>query len=367
MYYLTAERSYHDFPDPMDDPVIVDETSCPEDGCLTSFMNGLSGQLGAQGLLVACHHPAKEPSLMFRDGACKRDSEIERMLLDCAVQSLAEVTRPMNSLSCRDRLASKVVTAKLVLSDFAITITGLMKLTPRASGARVGERLARLLPVTWPFLRMWAQRERLDRRLEGLEAALEKSEIATLLLSDGGRVIFANRSGRALLEAGRGVRSDRRNLAGPSLAETLRLRAAIEHLSAADRTDASVTPILAIPRRNMRPLMITLDAIAKPGGVTSTGTVIAHLFDPEDELATLIDPACRFYGLSPSETRLTRAIAEGQPLATAAASIGVREQTARSYLKQIFLKTETNRQAELVALMLRSAVRLAPHSRTQVF
>lgn len=367
MYYLTAERTYHDFPDPIDDPAIVDETSCPEDGCLTSFMNGLSGQLGAQGLLVACHHPAKEPSLMFRDGACKRDSEIERMLLDCAVQSLAEVTRPMNSLSCRDRLASKAVTAKLVLSDFAITITGLMKLTPRASGARVGERLARLLPVTWPFLRMWAQRERLDRRLEGLEAALEKSEIATLLLSDGGRVVFANRSGRALLEAGRGVRSDRRNLAGPSLAETLRLRAAIEHLSAADRTDASITPILAIPRRNMRPLMITLDAIAKPGGVTSTGTVIAHLFDPEDELATLIDPACRFYGLSPSETRLTRAIAEGQPLATAAASIGVREQTARSYLKQIFLKTETNRQAELVALMLRSAVRLAPHSRTQVF
>jgi DNA-binding CsgD family transcriptional regulator len=41
----------------------------------------------------------------------------------------------------------------------------------------------------------------------------------------------------------------------------------------------------------------------------------------------------------------------------------VTEQTARSYLKQIFVKTETNRQAELVRLMLTSSVRTAPHSR----
>ena len=57
----------------------------------------------------------------------------------------------------------------------------------------------------------------------------------------------------------------------------------------------------------------------------------------------------------------------GESLGVAAQHLGVQQQTARSYLKHIFAKTETNRQADLVQLMLKSAIRLSSYMRTQAF
>jgi DNA-binding CsgD family transcriptional regulator len=85
-----------------------------------------------------------------------------------------------------------------------------------------------------------------------------------------------------------------------------------------------------------------------------------YLFDPGQDLQLRLEPACRFYGLSPVETRLACCLAEGGSVVEAAERIRVREQTARSYLKQIFIKTATNRQAELVSLLLKSCIRTAP-------
>jgi DNA-binding CsgD family transcriptional regulator len=41
----------------------------------------------------------------------------------------------------------------------------------------------------------------------------------------------------------------------------------------------------------------------------------------------------------------------GQPLANAAGSLGVSHETVRSQLKSLFAKTDTNRQAELTAVL----------------
>ena len=84
-------------------------------------------------------------------------------------------------------------------------------------------------------------------------------------------------------------------------------------------------------------------------------------------MTAIVEPVCRLHGLSQSETRLTCALIGGESLGCAAKIIGVREQTARSYLKQIFVKTDTNRQAELVQLMLKSAVRLSSSGVTRAF
>jgi len=59
--------------------------------------------------------------------------------------------------------------------------------------------------------------------------------------------------------------------------------------------------------------------------------VIAHLF-----------------GLSPTESRLTAAMCRGLTVNEYAASQGVSVGTARYQLKQIFAKTQTTRQADLV-------------------
>jgi DNA-binding CsgD family transcriptional regulator len=59
------------------------------------------------------------------------------------------------------------------------------------------------------------------------------------------------------------------------------------------------------------------------------------------------------YGLSPAEARLAAEIGKGRDLKEIAAGHGVSEGTVRAQLKAIFAKTDTHRQAELVALINR--------------
>lgn len=356
----------------VEDPPVPAFYTTHDDGaegqCLAGFLTGLSKELAADGLLVVCHHDAEPPLLLFSDGECHRDSDVERSLIRCAARSLEEGAGKAEGVATgQEHLAGTVFTAALTLHNLAITLTGLLRDKRSGPLGVCRDRLAGLLPIAWPFFRIWSQRRQTANHVCGLEAALDASGSGTLLLDRSGRLLFANSSGREFLASGRGLSSARGRLTASNLTETLRLNVAIEHLCSSSRSDKQTTPVLAIKRRNKRPLMITLaSADAKHGGEGGE-IIVARVFDPEHDLSEIIGPACRYYGLSPGEARLTRYIAEGHTLAAAAAVMGVREQTARSYLKQIFLKTETNRQAELVALMLRSAVRLAPRCRTQVF
>jgi DNA-binding CsgD family transcriptional regulator len=57
------------------------------------------------------------------------------------------------------------------------------------------------------------------------------------------------------------------------------------------------------------------------------------------------------FDLSPSEARLAVTLAAGTPLKIAAAANDIKFSTARAYLEQIFRKTGTNKQPQLVALL----------------
>jgi DNA-binding CsgD family transcriptional regulator len=58
------------------------------------------------------------------------------------------------------------------------------------------------------------------------------------------------------------------------------------------------------------------------------------------------------FGLTPAEARLAFHLAGGETLRSAAVKLGISYETTRSSLKNIFKKTETRRQAELVIVIL---------------
>lgn len=58
------------------------------------------------------------------------------------------------------------------------------------------------------------------------------------------------------------------------------------------------------------------------------------------------------YGLTPTETRVAIALSEGKQLNQIAAQYNISRATVAFHMRNIFQKTGTNRQAELVALML---------------
>lgn len=67
------------------------------------------------------------------------------------------------------------------------------------------------------------------------------------------------------------------------------------------------------------------------------------------------------YGLTPAETRLALALVAESSLRRAAEAAGMTYETARWYMKILFQKTATGRQAALVARLVRDmAVPLGP-------
>jgi DNA-binding CsgD family transcriptional regulator len=65
-----------------------------------------------------------------------------------------------------------------------------------------------------------------------------------------------------------------------------------------------------------------------------------------------IDRLRSHFGLTPAEARLALHLVAGETLRSAAVKLSMSYETARSYLKNIFRKTETCRQTELVLVIL---------------
>ncbi|MDV3504658.1 alpha/beta hydrolase [Marinobacter sp. M-5] len=78
------------------------------------------------------------------------------------------------------------------------------------------------------------------------------------------------------------------------------------------------------------------------------------LFISNPEINNLVNEqtVADLYGLSEAEASLTRHLIDGWSLSKMAAHRGVSEHTVRSQFKSIFRKTDTNRQADLVSLIL---------------
>ena len=71
------------------------------------------------------------------------------------------------------------------------------------------------------------------------------------------------------------------------------------------------------------------------------------------------DALARMFGLSRSEALLAIRLAQGERLADAGAALGLTIETTRNYSKQLFAKTGTHGQADLVRLVLTSVASLA--------
>ena len=74
-----------------------------------------------------------------------------------------------------------------------------------------------------------------------------------------------------------------------------------------------------------------------------------------DPAATDLLPAERLqagFGLTAAESRLAALLASGAELREAAARLGITYATARTRLAEIFQKTETRRQGELIRVLL---------------
>ena len=108
---------------------------------------------------------------------------------------------------------------------------------------------------------------------------------------------------------------------------------------------------LALVDGQAQPLLLHVTRL--PGG---TARACVMITDPAASRQVNIQPLAQIFALTPVETRLVAQLVQGRNVQEAARALHLKVETVRTYLKQVFQKTGTHRQVELVQLMQNGAL-----------
>jgi DNA-binding NarL/FixJ family response regulator len=182
------------------------------------------------------------------------------------------------------------------------------------------------------------------------EEALNQLSVAVVVVNSSGRISFMNRRGGELCAEGDGLCIGTSDICRASThAESNNLHDLIRESASAGTRRA-----LSISRPSMkRPLFVVVAPLSSfMDGPNNEASVALYISDPEhnsvpppEQLAALLD-------LPPAKAKLAHSLAQGESLEEAAIKLSITTETARTYLKDIFSRTGTSRQAELVKLVL---------------
>jgi DNA-binding CsgD family transcriptional regulator len=186
-------------------------------------------------------------------------------------------------------------------------------------------------------------------RAEAALGAFEVSGSAVVLLDQSAQVLRANAAAERLLTGD--PRIERRRVVSNNREATAALDRALHAILWNSSTTALAAPVL-LPRFEKRPVLaypLRLAAISADALAACQAVLV--LVDMEDRPRPPASVLQSTFKLSPAEANLAMLLASGDPVETVADTLRVAKNTARTQLKAVFAKTQTHRQAELVALL----------------
>jgi DNA-binding CsgD family transcriptional regulator/PAS domain-containing protein len=212
--------------------------------------------------------------------------------------------------------------------------------------------LRRMLPSIGHAMRA-GRHYRRESRLQKLAFdALDVMPIGFVLLNRRGGGVAINRFAREIIDGEDVIFVGSGGLGLKLPAGRVRLRDYLSSRSAQSREPVGDLLSLSIPRGpGRRPLSIVATSLPVSSGATITDDdPVAAVFIGDPERPVHVDPRLliRLYGLSRAESRVAALLASGLRLDKVAEELGLTYETVRKHLKQIFTKTTTERQAELV-------------------
>jgi DNA-binding CsgD family transcriptional regulator len=223
-------------------------------------------------------------------------------------------------------------------------------------GADETSLLRRLLPYLERSLRAGQMLKRSQTVRQVALDALDVMPIGVILVSLGGAVLAANKVARDIM-AGRDVLTIGRNgLEVVAEGRKMRFRDMLASVAKPrERNRASRPPAFSLVRpAGLRPLSLLISPVRVPSESTAWDEPAAVLFIGDPEHSGEIDESRlrQIYGLTGAEARIAALLARGYRLDEIAAMLDVAYETTRKHLKQIFGKTGTGRQADLVRMVM---------------
>lgn len=182
---------------------------------------------------------------------------------------------------------------------------------------------------------------------------LDRSPAAIILLDEHKRVVFVNRAARALETEDDGVKL---SATGVTLSYRLDNDRLARLIAQSFTTAPAGHAMRAVRPSGKRPYAILVSPVSRKYSELSTlrPAVCIVITDPERSAPFLKLRLQTVFGLTEAEARLAALLVDGQNLRTAANKLGVTYGTCRTRLAEIFQKTETRSQPELVALLLKT-------------
>lgn len=206
-----------------------------------------------------------------------------------------------------------------------------------------------------------AKGESLRAALLGADEALNRIAVGVFLIDSERKVLFRNRRAEELLKEGEGISLSREDLLrGEKPQQTQALRdiidVAIARVAQGNRQGSDAVALTRSSGR--RPLIAVACPLGKGEGAAGEPVVGLFVTDPEWRSDDTAQAVAQLYGLSPAETRLALALVRGLRLDEIAEEFGLSRNTVSYTLKNLFRKTETDRQADLIGLFLSNPVEL---------
>lgn len=194
----------------------------------------------------------------------------------------------------------------------------------------------------------------LEERALGFAAAIDAYRHAVVAIDEQGRVVFASRSGEALLRehGALAVAGGRLQADDPARDHELQ-QLVLSAVQPALETAPSVrnTVLLYDSEGHMLRVTILPHRRAVPG-IGGSVAALVFLMDssaPEPSRSGILTGA---YGLTPNEARIADLLASGRDVAQIAEMLRLTQETVRFYIKRSLAKTGSRRQADLVRLVL---------------
>jgi DNA-binding CsgD family transcriptional regulator len=193
--------------------------------------------------------------------------------------------------------------------------------------------------------------------LAALEAVLDQLPTAAAVVTEGLRMVCANRRAHKLLAREDGLRIHREMILPERAGDAVALREAVGR-AAVDEEDPAdeAAKLVSIARR--RPLPLDVLAVPFPGEGPESGAgparVLLLIYDPAARLRIDDERVERLFRLTMTEAFVAARLAEGKSIADIAQMRRCSVSTVRTHVKRILQKTGAARQADLVRLILTS-------------
>jgi PAS domain S-box-containing protein len=180
------------------------------------------------------------------------------------------------------------------------------------------------------------------------------------------RLLLANRSASRLLDLGDGLTLSHGRIGAAQREQTEQLRDLVDRACSAqerETAEATFAGVMTVDRGgDIRPLSIMV-APVQLSAEAEGNSQVAAIFIRDLEVRQSVPPEvlAKLFGLTPAEARVVVELVKGKRPQEVADDLNVSLNTVRNQLKQIFSKTSTGRQSELISLVLSSAAFVSEH------